>query len=528
MIGKTIGEFQIIREIGRGGMGIVYEAQQATPSRRVALKALPPQFASSADVSERFRSEAQKMATLDGHPGVVSVYAAGEDQGTAYFTMQLLSHGTLADHLARHAPFGLPFDEVAAIGAQLADALDFAHSRGIIHRDIKPANIMFSAQGQPVITDFGIAKAGDEVRVTLTGMAICTPEYASPEQFKGNPVDGRSDLYSLGVMLYQMVAGGLPFDAGSGLSMAVAHMERPPTPLSYRFGNIPSELERIILKCLAKDPSERYANAGQLAAELRALQLPHVQAAPRDVPYAMPQPTAVAPISTPAPTAYVTPGPAPIPKPRSKTGLLVLAILGALFLLGGGALMLINSGLIGPAKAPSLIGLSFDNARAALASGKAGFTLQQASDKQFNEMVPANMICRQDPAPGSRCQKGQPIVVTLSRGPAVKVPNLVGQTADTARSTLMSVGKLPIQVDPNPRYDSTTPAGQIMSQTPSAGTEVERGDAVRVVLSKGPEPEPVDVPSTSTPTTPPSNNWGWEHSDAPDEDIYRAVDSWIA
>ncbi|MEN6548767.1 MAG: serine/threonine-protein kinase, partial [Armatimonadia bacterium] len=236
MIGKTIGEFQIIREIGRGGMGIVYEAQQQTPSRRVALKALPPQFASSADVSERFRSEAQKMAALDGHPGVVSVYAAGEDQGTAYFTMQLLSHGTLSDHLARHAPSGLPFDQVAAIGAQLADALDFAHSRGIIHRDIKPANIMFSAQGQPVITDFGIAKAGDEVRVTLTGMAICTPEYASPEQVKGNPVDGRSDIYSLGVMLYQMVAGGLPFDAGSGLSMAVAHMERPPTPLSYRFG----------------------------------------------------------------------------------------------------------------------------------------------------------------------------------------------------------------------------------------------------------------------------------------------------
>ncbi|MEN6545517.1 MAG: PASTA domain-containing protein, partial [Armatimonadia bacterium] len=250
-------------------------------------------------------------------------------------------------------------------------------------------------------------------------------------------------------------------------------------------------------------------------------------AAPRDVPYAMPQSTTVtpAPMPPPAPTSYAPVAPAPLPKPRSKTGLLVLAILGALFLLGGGALMLINSGLVGPAKAPSLIGLSFDNARAALASNKAGFTLQQASDKQFNETVPANMICRQDPAPGGRCQKGQAIVVTLSRGPAVKVPDLVGQTGDAARATLMSVGKLPLQISDEQRYHDSIAAGQIMSQTPSAGTEVERGDAVRVVLSKGPEPQPAYVPDTETP---PSGNWGWEHSDAPDEDIYRAVDSWIA
>ncbi|MCE5237163.1 protein kinase [bacterium] len=269
MTGQTIGDFRIIRELGRGGMGIVYEAEQALPRRRVALKVLPPELVHNSGVAARFREEANRMAQLDGHPNVATVYAAGEENDTAYFAMQLLTGGDLEQRLHREGR--LDQKETAEIAAKVADALDHAHRQGVVHRDIKPANIMFDYRGEPVVTDFGIAKAADEIRMTLTGMSVCTPQYASPEQVKGNPIDGRSDLYALGVVLYQMVCGRPLFDCANPMSWALKHISEVPQPPSMWRPDLNGQLQTIVMKCLQKDPSERFANGADLAQALRGI-----------------------------------------------------------------------------------------------------------------------------------------------------------------------------------------------------------------------------------------------------------------
>lgn len=325
MIGRKIGGCEIIREIGRGGMGLVYEARQESPQRLVALKVLSPQLGGSPDVARRFREEANFMARLDGHPNLAAVYAAGEEDGLAYFFMPLLAGGNLEQRLAA-GPMPLP--EVVNLGIQMAEALDFAHQRGLVHRDIKPANIMFNTQGLPVLTDFGIAKAADEIRQTMTGMAVCTPEYASPEQVKGNPVDGRSDLYSLGVVLYRMVCGRPVFDSGSAIGLAMKHVSDPPTRPALLRPDIPADLENIILRCLAKEPGERFANGADLAKALRAIDWQRM--APQYVPQApAPAPTVI------GQAPYYAPPPPPPPARKVPVAGIAIAALGVMCLLFG-------------------------------------------------------------------------------------------------------------------------------------------------------------------------------------------------
>ncbi|MEN6641701.1 MAG: protein kinase [Armatimonadia bacterium] len=325
MIGRKIGGCEILRELGRGGMGLVYEARQESPQRLVALKVLSPQLSGSPDVARRFREEANFMARLDGHPHLAAVYAAGEEDGLAYFVMPLLAGGNLEQRLAA-GPMPLP--EIVNLGIQMAEALDFAHQRGLVHRDIKPANIMFNTQGLPVLTDFGIAKAADEIRQTMTGMAVCTPEYASPEQVKGNPVDGRSDLYSLGVVLYRMVCGRPVFDSGSAIGLAMKHVSDPPTRPALLRPDIPADLENIILRCLAKEPGERFANGADLAQALRAINWQRI--APQYVPQApAPAPTVI------GQAPYYAPPPPPPPARRVPVAGIAIAALGVMCLLFG-------------------------------------------------------------------------------------------------------------------------------------------------------------------------------------------------
>ncbi|MEN6545917.1 MAG: serine/threonine-protein kinase [Armatimonadia bacterium] len=314
--------------MGRGGMGTVYEATQDSPRRPVALKVLPTELARDPKVAERFAREANRLAALEEHPGIAKVYASGEESGVAYLAMQLLTGGDLEARLQSHGR--LPWQEAATIGAAVADALHFAHEQGIVHRDVKPANIMFTGQGQPVVTDFGIAQAADEVRMTMTGTSICTPEYASPEQIKGNPLDGRSDLYSLGVVLYRMVCGQPLFDCPSPISWAMKHVsEAPPSP-RLACPDLPLAFEAIIVRCLAKEPHERFATGADLARALR-----EVQAAPAAT-VAAPAPFRPAP-PPPAATTVVT---APA-RARFGWAVVALIVIGALAL-GAGGMALVN------------------------------------------------------------------------------------------------------------------------------------------------------------------------------------------
>ena len=261
--------YELDSEIGRGGMGIVYRAKDRRLKRTVAIKVLPPELAFRSDIKTRFLREAETAAQLS-HPNIVPIYTVDETEGLVYFVMAYVDGENLAKRIFERGV--LPTDEVRRILRDVADALAYAHERGVVHRDIKPDNIIIAAQtGRPMVTDFGIARAvsdGDS-RLTATGMAIGTPAYMSPEQAAGErAIDGRSDLYSLGIVAYQMLVGEPPFVAASTPAMLVKHISERPTPVQQRRADMPEGLARAVMLLLEKDPANRFPSASALVAAL--------------------------------------------------------------------------------------------------------------------------------------------------------------------------------------------------------------------------------------------------------------------
>lgn len=261
--------YELDTEIGRGGMGVVYRAKDRRLKRTVAIKVLPPELAFRSEIKTRFLREAETAAQLN-HPNIVDIYAVDEAEGIVFFVMAYITGDNLAKRLHDHG--ALSVDETRRTLRDVADALAYAHERGVIHRDIKPDNILIDAQsGRPMVTDFGIARAvteGDS-RLTATGIAIGTPTYMSPEQAAGErAIDGRSDLYSLGIVGYQMLTGEPPFIANSTPAILVKHISERPTPLEQRRADVPQELARAIMVLLEKDPANRFPSASALVTAL--------------------------------------------------------------------------------------------------------------------------------------------------------------------------------------------------------------------------------------------------------------------
>jgi eukaryotic-like serine/threonine-protein kinase len=271
--------YELDREIGRGGMGIVYRAKDRRLKRPVAIKLLPPELAFRSEIRTRFLREAETAAQLS-HPNIVPIYSVDERDGLVYFVMAVVEGDNLAKRMHDRGPMDV--DEVRRILRDVADALAYAHARGVVHRDIKPDNILLDAQGRPLVTDFGIARAiseGGDARLTATGMAIGTPAYMSPEQSAGErEMDGRTDLYSLGVVGYQMLTGELPFNAASTPAMLVKHISERPRPVSDRREGIPPDLARAVMLMLEKDPSNRFASARDLVTALDTGVVPELPA----------------------------------------------------------------------------------------------------------------------------------------------------------------------------------------------------------------------------------------------------------
>ncbi|MGH7618508.1 MAG: serine/threonine-protein kinase, partial [Gemmatimonadaceae bacterium] len=262
--------YELDRELGRGGMAIVFAARDTRLKRRVAVKLLPPELAFRGDIRTRFLREAETAAQLN-HPNIVPIFSVDERDGLVYFVMALVQGGSLGDRLRDRG--ALPIDDARRLLRELADALGYAHRNGVIHRDIKPDNILIDADtGRAMITDFGIARAatgGDSARLTATGAAIGTPTYMSPEQATADrDIDGRSDLYSLGAMAYQMLTGDPPFIGASTPAVMVKHVTEQPVPPRNRRADIPPDLEAIVLKLLEKDPANRFATGEDLVAAL--------------------------------------------------------------------------------------------------------------------------------------------------------------------------------------------------------------------------------------------------------------------
>ncbi|HEY5062764.1 MAG TPA: serine/threonine-protein kinase [Gemmatimonadaceae bacterium] len=277
--------YELDCEIGRGGMGVVYRAKDRRLKRTVAIKVLPPELAFRSDIKTRFLREAETAAQLN-HPNIVDIYAVDEMENIVFFVMAYITGDNLAKRLHDHG--ALSVDETRRTLRDVADALAYAHERGVVHRDIKPDNILIDQQsGRPMVTDFGIARAvsdGDS-RLTATGIAIGTPTYMSPEQAAGErSIDGRSDLYSLGILGYQMLTGEPPFVANSTPAMLVKHISERPTPVEQRRADVPQDLARVVMTLLEKDPANRFPSASAVVNALDTGHMPYIERAPSAYP----------------------------------------------------------------------------------------------------------------------------------------------------------------------------------------------------------------------------------------------------
>ncbi|HJQ15110.1 MAG TPA: serine/threonine-protein kinase [Anaerolineales bacterium] len=332
--GQMLGPYRIINQIGRGGMATVYKAYQPSVDRYVAIKVLPSQLAESREFATRFQQEARIIAKLE-HPHILPVFDYGESDGIAYFVMRYMDAGTLKEKMIEGRP--LPLSEIDTLFTQLAGALSYAHGHGVVHRDLKPANVLIDSQGNIFLTDFGIAKILESAspRLTQTDAIMGTPAYISPEQAQGQPVDQRSDIYSLGIILYEMVTGSVPFVAETPLAVLFKHISDPLPPPSVVKPDIRPAIEKVILKALAKDPRDRFSTAAEfVAAWERSLDTVEHVAALETVP--------------PPRMTGAQAQPVPATKTSTKAGIPTVWLAGclvgvcALFGLGGVALMASN------------------------------------------------------------------------------------------------------------------------------------------------------------------------------------------
>ena len=472
--------YRILRRLGSGGMADVYCAEDTHLGREVALKVLHRRFAQDEEFVERFRREASAAAGLQ-HPNVVGVFDRGRHDGTYYIAMEYLPGRTLKDIVATEAP--LDQARVVDLGRQILEAAGFAHRHGVIHRDFKPHNVIVDDAGQAKVTDFGIARAGAS-EMTETGSIMGTAQYLSPEQAQGHAVTAASDLYSIGVMFYEMLAGRLPFEGESAVAVALKHLSEPPTPISHLRPDVHPALESVVMAALAKDPAQRWQSAEDFAAGLTAAG-EQVAAGPvvgQDTaafnPIPMPVPLdgdgAVA-----APLAAVAEPVAPEKKKRRwpwfTIGLLTLAL--AAFLI-----FLAVSGLTAKEmrEVPRVTGTQLIEARQILE--RAGF---EVDETRVQSEAALDRVLDQDPDAGEEAEDGSTILLEVSGGPGtVRVPSLAGLRP---KQVVTRLEKRDLTAELEKRSSDTVQSGLAIRSVPGAGEVVERGEQIKVFISSGPE-----------------------------------------
>jgi eukaryotic-like serine/threonine-protein kinase len=468
------GRYRVLSRLGSGGMAEVYCAQDLQLGRKVALKILYRRFAEDGEFVERFRREASSAAGLQ-HQHVVAVYDRGEYDGTYYIAMEYLEGRSLKTIVQQEAP--LDPDRAIDLIIQVLRAARFAHRRGIIHRDLKPHNVIVDADGRAKVTDFGIARAGAS-DMTQTGSIMGTAQYLSPEQAQGHAVSAASDIYSIGIMLYELLTGRVPFEGESAVTIALKQVnERPAPPSAYNPAVTP-ELEEAVMRALEKDPAHRYPDADAFIAAL--------QAARDGTATAVLAPVAPPPPLDPPSEAYVYPEEPLAPREPRDSGRWWLWLLAVLVAgLGLAAVLL----LPGTQKVgvPTVVGADQANAEAKLR--QEGFrvdTVQKTAEQ------PAGQVIGQDPTGGTKAKKGSTVTLTVSAGPQqVSVPQVVGLTVSSARGRLQKAG-----LDGSEREENSDSVaqGRVISVSPTEGQKVDKGSSVTLVVSSGkPQVEVPDV-----------------------------------
>ena len=494
--------YDVGQVIGRGGMAEVYEGTDRRLNRRVAIKVLRPDLARDPMFQERFRREAQSAAGLN-HPNIVAIYDTGEDLigdgpnqvSVPYIVMEFVDGVTLR-HMLNNGPRILPERALEVIAGVLA-ALDYAHRHGIVHRDIKPANIMINTNGDSKVMDFGIARAMSDAAtsVTATSAVMGTAQYLSPEQARGELVDARSDIYSSGCVLYELLTGVTPFNGDSPVAIAYQHVNEPPKPPSSLDNSIPSSLDSITLGALAKSPSNRY----QTAAEMRS----DVERSIAGMPIVSRQNHATEAIPFNAPTTAIPivdgfPGTVAVAAPKKTnnrarwffTGFATVLAASLIFLLGDN---LFNTGPETVA-VPNVKSQTVEEATLALTDVGlvVGTQTPQADDNE-----PKGTIIGQDPAAGELIELGQAVNLIVSAGKdQTSVPDLVDlASTEDARLALTEARLVLGKVTPK---DSDKPEGTVIEQLPAANTAVDIGTLVSITVSSGKVPVPNVVGATQT------------------------------
>jgi beta-lactam-binding protein with PASTA domain/predicted Ser/Thr protein kinase len=490
--GNTLvdGRYRVLRRIGSGGMADVYCAEDTHLGRQVALKVLHRRFAQDQEFVERFRREAKSAAGLN-HPNVVGVFDRGEHEGTYYIAMEFLEGRTLKDIIAAEAP--LAQERVIDLGLQILQAAGFAHSHGVIHRDFKPHNVIVDEAGHAKVTDFGIARAGAS-EMTETGSIMGTAQYLSPEQAQGHAVTATSDIYSIGVMLYEMLAGRLPFEGDSAVAVALKHLSEPPAPISQWRPDVHPALEAVVMAALAKDPAHRWQSAEDLAAGLEAART-QIEAGSNGGQEtagfaAIPMP--VADETAPTQLGGASPAVAPVGDSERKRerrwwwyaiGALALALVAVLA-------YLILSGVLAADKkpVPRVTGKQLVEARAIME--RAGFEVET---ERVQSAQPFDQVLDQDPNAGEEAEDGSTVTLEVSGGPGeVLVPAVERLTEAQA---IRELQKADLEVTSDPEFSDKVKKGFAIRTVPKEGASVTKGTRVRLLVSQG--PEQVTVPSVT-------------------------------
>lgn len=540
--------YEILGKVGAGGMSDVYKAKDLTLGRFVAIKVLKAEFSEDINFVTKFRSEAQAAAGLE-HPNIVNIYDVGSENGLHYIVMEYVEGITLKTYIEKKGQ--LSFKEAVSIAIQVGRGIEAAHNKNIVHRDIKPQNIMISTEGKVKVTDFGIARAATSN--TISSDVMGSVHYSSPEQARNGFVDGKSDIYSLGIVMYEMVTGRVPFDGDTTVAVAIQHLQEEIVPPSVYAPNLPISMEKIILKCTQKNPDRRYASMTALLADLRKALISPNEDFVVMVPLANQDKTRVIgaddlnQIKKQTANVYIDPASIKIQEPviddddedddddiddedgdinpkmekaitimgiAAGVVIIIIIIYLCITLAGGMKSNKNNSSNTETTKTetqtgdsqstqikdgvvvPSLTGKTMDQAKQEL--NGTGLGIRQAGTAS-SDTVEKGQIISQDPQDGKTVEKNTTIEVIISSGSAgnsenaVDIPNVVGQSETDASAALTAKG---FQVTKTTSYSSSVAEGYVISQTPNGDTQGKEGDTITLEISLG--SEKITVPDVST------------------------------
>ena len=523
------GRYEVLKHVGSGGMADVYMAKDHKLNRNVAVKVLKSEYVEDEKFLKKFETEAQAVARLS-HPNIVNIYDVGIEDGINYIVMELAEGITLKEYIRKKGY--LSPKETVEISTQIASAISHAHKNHIIHRDIKPQNILVSDTGIIKVTDFGIAKATSSNTVTSTATAMGSVHYISPEQAKGRFCDEKSDIYSLGITMYEMVTGHVPFDHENGVTIALMHLQNEITPPSQIRDGIPDSLEKIILKCTMKKPEERYQTADDLIADLRLVfedtsggyvgVVPAIDDSPTimidqneltqriNTPKKDQKIQQEEPLKDEEQNAYLDEDDEEESGMNSKIEKLVIvlaAVVGAIILISIIVFVVKSSGVFksGKSTTTTSIGTTAESndteSKKYTVDNYIGMSLSAAREKidgkfkikveeEYSADYAKGLVIRQDPESDTELEEGKTLTLVVSKGTRtedkVSVPEVVGKMESSAKSELEAAG---LKVSVKTKYSTDVAKGKVIFQSPGSGNQVTKNSTVVITVSQGEKPE---------------------------------------